>query len=58
MFRLRGGEVLHVPFRDAQRVIDRRGDWESPQVVWEVFTKGVLRRLWPEDVFSWEEDER
>ena len=57
VFRLRDGEVLVVPARDARRVLDRRGDGAPVVAVWEVEVRGVVRRLWPEEIAGWDEED-
>lgn len=59
VFRLADGETLIVPHADARRTLDKRGGaYTRPQVCWEVtLATGVVRRLWPEDVVSWDVEE-
>lgn len=55
VFRLADGETLILPQRAARRTVDRRGDGAPVETVWEVQTEsGLIRRLWPEDIVSWD----
>lgn len=55
IFKLADGTVLTCMPGDYQAVLDRRGNWEPPQRVWEIMVAGhVVRRLWPEHVVSWD----
>lgn len=59
VFVLNNGETIIVPQRDAVRVLDRRGEWEQPQVCWEItLPSGVVRKVWPEELSSWEAELR
>jgi hypothetical protein len=44
------GETIVAAPSEVERVIDRRGEWEKPRVVYEVKINGIIRRLWPEDI--------
>lgn len=57
VFRLRDGEVILVAHRDARRTIDRRSDRAPIETVWEVtMPSGLVRRLWPEEIASWDQE--
>ena len=57
VFILTDGETIIVPDYAARRVIDRRSDRAPVQTVWEVtMPSGLLRRLWPEDIASWDNE--
>jgi hypothetical protein len=57
-FVLTDGSVIVVPHRQAQRVLDVRDNRRVPETVWEVqLDNGLVRRLWPSDVRSWDQEE-
>lgn len=57
-FVLHDGEVIQVPHRRAQRVIDRRGPRAEPETLWEVeLDSGLVRRLWPNEIRTWTMEE-
>ena len=51
VFKLRDGSVLILPREDAKRIVDRRGG--MTQTIWEVKDGPLWRRLWPEEIESW-----
>jgi hypothetical protein len=57
VFKLWNGEVIIVPQRDARRTIDKRGEHAPAETVWEVTTDKGVRRLWPEEIQSWDAEE-
>ncbi len=61
VFRLSDGEVLRCAPRDARRTVAKREERmpdHMAEVVWEVtLESGIVRRLWPEDVVEWTQEE-
>lgn len=57
VFRLADGETLLAEPRQARRTVDRRNDAAPTVTVWEVESNGIIRRLWPEDIVSWAQEE-
>lgn len=56
IFKLADGTVLTCMPGDYRAVLDRRGNWEKPQRVFEIMVSGhVVRRLWPEHILEWEQ---
>lgn len=54
VFRLTNGKTLICAPRDAIRTVDRRSDQAPAETVWEVTSPaGIVHRLWPEDIVSW-----
>ena len=54
-FVLSDGEVLVLPLHRAQRTLDVRDNRRIPETVWECeLDSGLVRRLWPEQVKTWE----
>jgi hypothetical protein len=49
-FKLVDGTSLILGPSYVTKVIDRRGEWEQPRLVYEVNVNGIIRRLWPEDI--------
>ena len=56
VFRLADGGVVQAHPRDAIRVLDKRTPQSDPATVWEVRVNGVIRRLWPEEIVSVEQE--
>lgn len=56
IFKLTNGETLLVGPHDARRVMDRRGEWENPQVVWEICQESIWVRYWPEEIVEWRQE--
>lgn len=55
IFHLVDGTTITCMPGDYRAVMDRRGDFEEPQRVWEILVAGhVMRQLWPEQIDSWE----
>jgi hypothetical protein len=55
VFWLTDGSVINVTPDEYRAVLDRRGDWEEPQRVWEILVGGiVVKRLWPEQILKWD----
>lgn len=55
VFWLTDGSVINVRPDEYRAVLDRRGDWEPPQRVWEILVGGmVVKRLWPEQILKWD----
>lgn len=58
VFRTRSGETIRVPWSRARRTMDKRAPGLDPEVVWEITQdSGLILRLWPEDVLSWQAEE-
>ncbi len=61
VFRLADGEVLRCSPREARRTVAKREERmpdAMAEVVWEVtLESGLVRRLWPEDVVEWTQEE-
>jgi hypothetical protein len=58
VFVLTDGATLFLAPHEAIRVSDRRSERSDPVVVWEVMLpSGIVRRLWPEDIVSWTQEE-
>lgn len=54
-FVLQDGEVLTVPYQRAVRTLDVRDNRRVPETVWECsLDSGLIRRLWPEEIRTWE----
>ncbi len=58
VFKLVDGTTIECARHEAQRTLDRRGSWEPPQVVWEIKSGSVWRRIWPEEIVSWKIEPR
>ncbi len=57
-FVLNDGDVIVVPHHRARRTLDVRDRRQQVETVWEVETdSGLVRRLWPSDLKSWEQEE-
>lgn len=55
VFKLTDGTVITCMPGDWRSVLDRRGNWEPPQRVFEILVAGhVVKRLWPEHVIDWD----
>lgn len=55
IFKLTDGTTLTCMPGDYRATLDRRGNHEPPQRVWEILVAGhVVKRLWPEHVVSWD----
>ena len=52
-FRLADGRSFEVAPTECRRTLDRRGDWENPQLVWEIKEGMIWQRYWPEEVVEW-----
>ena len=53
VFTLHDGTVLICGPGEAQRTLDRRGEGARPVTVWELTVRGVVRRVWPNELRSW-----
>lgn len=54
-FVLNDGEVLVLPLHRAQRTLDVRDNRRIPEVCWELeLDSGLVRRVWPNELKSWE----
>lgn len=54
---LTDGSVIHCMPGECRAVLDKRGDWEEPQRVFEIIVGGyIVRRLWPEQIFKYEKE--
>lgn len=53
-FMTADGETIEAAHRDVKKVLDKRGAWEEPRLVFEITlhvnNKTMIRRLWPEDI--------
>ncbi len=57
-FVLADGDVIVVPHHRARRTLDVRDRREIPETVWEIeLDSGLVRRLWPEQIKTWEVEE-
>lgn len=56
VFKLISGEVLVLDPHDVKATIDRH-PLGQPVRVWEITSEGgFIRRLWPEEILSWDQE--
>ena len=57
IFRLWDGTTIRCLQQEAKRQLDRRGSWEEPRIVWDLpDPRGGRRRVWPEEIMSWDQE--
>lgn len=57
-FILTDGDVLVVPHHRARRTLDVRDRRGVPETVWEIqLDSGLVRRVWPNELRTWEVEE-
>jgi len=57
VFKLYSGEVLILDPHDVKATIDKH-PMGNPCRVWEIRSEGgIIRKLWPEEIQSWDQEE-
>ena len=57
-FVLVDGDVIVVPHHRARRTLDVRDRRDVVETVWEItLDSGIVRRVWPNEIKTWEVEE-